>query len=128
MHLSSWKLFVAHFTLNSFIFLIFILLPPVLLIYSYHSIMLFAVCHMDDHCCANKHDSLSLSLLTWRSVTGCITTSVIDASSLKSLSMCCLYMFFSKTTCITMPSSVIKKTYFNLFLMTNTQPKLSLPY
>lgn len=43
---------------------------------------------------------------------------------------CIVYIcfFLSKITCITMPSSVIKKTYFNLFLMTNTQTKLSLPY
>lgn len=43
-------------------------------------LLYFAVCHMDDNCCPHQHDCISLSLFSWGSVIGCITTSVIDAS------------------------------------------------
>lgn len=36
---------------------------------------------MDDNRCPNKHDSIPLSIFSWRSLVGGISTSVIDASS-----------------------------------------------
>lgn len=53
-----------------------------------------AVCYVDDNNCSHKHDSLSVSLLSWRSVLGCFTTSVIDASALTSD----IFFFFYKLT------------------------------
>lgn len=39
-----------------------------------------AVRHMDDNYCSDKHDFISLSIFSRRSLMGCISTSVIDAS------------------------------------------------
>ncbi|XP_031490960.1 uncharacterized protein LOC116258037 isoform X2 [Nymphaea colorata] len=40
------------------------------------------LCNMDDHYCSDKYDCIPLFILSWRSVFGCFTTSIISILSL----------------------------------------------